>query len=171
VIANGETPEGKPLFTGAAYFDVRESRAAFERSVKSGFANLCRMAARLRSEEANWPKRWAQVGYGPTVHLEWETPLSEFFSGELRVRLDGQLEADPTDPRAAFVRVLEGAELQRFRTCAVCNKFLYAVRSDQKACSAKCATALRVRRWRADQTKYEQTRKFKTAGVTPEVKR
>lgn len=170
VIANGETPERGPLFTGNAYFDFTAgTRLAFERAVKSGFASLCSMAARLHTEEADWAKRCAQAGYGPPVRLMWETSLDEPYS-ELRLRLDGQLEINPVDPHATFVRALEGAELQRFRTCAVCHKFFYAIRSDQKACSSRCATALRVRKWRADQPKYEQNRKFKTAGVTPEGK-
>lgn len=47
-----------------------------------------------------------------------------------------------------IARILDGVEADRIRECEVCQKFFWAGRIDQKACTTKCAKVLRSRRWR-----------------------
>jgi hypothetical protein len=169
-LANGEHP---PRFRLGDEFllwsDVSGPQIA--EWVKQTFERMC--DERGRDFYANYPDRLGKqlpLGdvlpkeWGPSFHLPPMPDLVPY--GELRV-VDGVLETNPSDLRMAFLSAIAGAELQRFRTCAVCEKFLYAVRVDKKgvdkkACSTECASVLRVRRWRANQAEYEQTRKSKT---------
>jgi hypothetical protein len=62
---------------------------------------------------------------------------------------------------------LAGIEISRLMRCEVCQAFMYAVRRGQEACSKRCNDVRRVRRWRQKQARYEQNRKFRSAGVSP----
>jgi predicted nucleic acid-binding Zn ribbon protein len=72
------------------------------------------------------------------------------------------------DPFKDFLAALEGIEAMRVRQCPVCNRFFFALRKDQKACSKQCNAVRRVREWRANQAQYEYRRKLKQAGLEPE---
>lgn len=69
-----------------------------------------------------------------------------------------------------FLKALEGLAAARIGRCEICASWFFAKRSDQRACSRRCGTALRVRAWRAREADYEQRRKFKRAGLKPPVK-
>jgi hypothetical protein len=66
----------------------------------------------------------------------------------------------PIEPIEYFLRALDIAGLKRLRRCAACETPFYAMRLDAQACSRLCATMLRVRRHRARQAQYQQTRKL-----------
>jgi hypothetical protein len=57
--------------------------------------------------------------------------------------------------------------LDRMRVCNICCGWFEPRRRDQTACSRRCAGAARIRRHRAKQQGYEETRKLKSAGVKP----
>ncbi len=99
-----------------------------------------------------------------TEHLPKGFPLfvAEAQAGRINLRLGG--------PFATFVDALNGAEAERIRRCTVCPNIFYALRSDQEACSKRCNATRRARLWRANQAKYEQTRKEKPETVKSESK-
>jgi predicted nucleic acid-binding Zn ribbon protein len=85
---------------------------------------------------------------------------------------DGRIDAKAFDPyRDFFLLALSGSEVSRHRECEVCKSFFYAIRLNQSACSKRCNSVRRVRNWREKQATYEQSRKFKSAGVRPEGKK
>jgi len=83
---------------------------------------------------------------------------------------NGRIHFAPDPLRAHFMTALEGVETRRIRRCPICDKFFYAVRGTQKACSQRCNATRRVRAWREKQSEYEYTRKLKLAGVKDESK-
>lgn len=83
-------------------------------------------------------------------------------SGRINLQLGG--------PFGAFVDALNGAAAERIRHCPVCPNIFYARRLSQKACSQRCNATRRVRAWRANQAKYEQTRKEKPETMKSESK-
>ena len=52
------------------------------------------------------------------------------------------------DPLELFLRALEGTETDRLGRCPICDRFFFAIRTDRRACSRACGTALRVRQHR-----------------------
>jgi hypothetical protein len=48
----------------------------------------------------------------------------------------------------SFAYAVKGKEASRIRQCAICNKFFWAYREDQKCCGKKCSGVYRVRRLR-----------------------
>lgn len=52
------------------------------------------------------------------------------------------------DPLEPFLRALEGTETNRIGHCPICDRFFFAIRTDRRACSRACGTALRVREHR-----------------------
>lgn len=81
---------------------------------------------------------------------------------------DGRVAVNTSDAYRDFMAALDGAEAARIRSCPICRNFFFALRANQKACSKSCNQTRRVREWRSKQAPYEQTRKFKRAGVRPE---
>lgn len=69
------------------------------------------------------------------------------------------------DPFRDFMDALKGADAARIRQCLACNRFFFALRKDQKACTKQCNAVRRVRDWRANQAEYEYRRKLKSAGL------
>jgi hypothetical protein len=63
---------------------------------------------------------------------------------------------------ATFIEAITGQDVRHFKRCPICGKFFVPARLDKGACSAKCLPTNRIRRHRASQAKYEQTRKLKT---------
>lgn len=83
---------------------------------------------------------------------------------------DGRIYFQPEPLRWAFKTALEGVETRRIRRCPICDKLFYALRVTQQTCSHRCNATRRVRAWRANQAKYEQTRKEKPETVKGENK-
>ena len=52
-------------------------------------------------------------------------------------------------------------DLSRLRSCPSCSKFFTARRTDQKSCSRRCATLIRVHRFRGKKVEYAANRKFR----------
>jgi len=75
------------------------------------------------------------------------------------------------DPFREFLGVLEGTGVTRVRQCPICDRFFWAFRKDQKACSKRCNAVRRVRDWRANQEQHEYKRKLRGAGLLPRRKR
>jgi hypothetical protein len=75
------------------------------------------------------------------------------------------------DPFRDFGLAVRDAEVSRIRQCAICDRFFYAVRLDQKACSRRCNHIRHTRAWRKkkDQYKYSryQNEERKTADSHP----
>jgi hypothetical protein len=71
---------------------------------------------------------------------------------------NGRIYFQPEPLRWAFMKALEGAETCRFRRCPICDKFFYALRIQQQACSQRCNATRRVRAWREKQHQYEYAR-------------
>jgi hypothetical protein len=105
-----------------------------------------------------------------------ETERGELFSvfptgayrREFTITPDGRLSERQDLFHGKFLSTaLAGVEIARLMRCEVCQAFMYAVRLGQKACSKRCNDVRRVRRWRQKQAIYEQSRKFRSAGVRP----
>jgi len=62
-------------------------------------------------------------------------------------------------PLRLFLAVLETVPRGRIRCCIRCDRYFFAKRTDQKACSYSCANVARVTRYRERWRGYEQTRK------------
>ena len=92
-----------------------------------------------------------------TIHLSPLILVAKVEGGRVNLRMDGLFEA--------FRQALDGAEAARIKWCPECEGVYYAVPLDRKACSARCNNARRVRQWRANQEKYEYSRKLTTAGL------
>lgn len=65
------------------------------------------------------------------------------------------------DPYEDFLAALEGHDLGRLRSCPVCSHFFVALRSDQEACTPRCANYRRVSRFRQKQDEYRSNRAFR----------
>ena len=76
----------------------------------------------------------------PPVFLPFALPLDMY----LFVDEDGLLQVEWD----SFAYAVKGKEASRIRQCAVCNKFFWAYRVDQKCCGKKCSGVYRVRRHR-----------------------
>jgi hypothetical protein len=75
-----------------------------------------------------------------------------------RPRPKGIDHVEPT-PHMLFLVALGMADLARIQRCAKCEKFFYAKREDQVACSLPCSNAVRQQRSRDRRKVYEQNRK------------
>lgn len=73
----------------------------------------------------------------------------------------GGIEHIEPDPFTLFMFALATANPSYLHICSVCGKFLYAMRSDQRACSGSCSNTARQRRFRIQRKRYEQNRKKK----------
>lgn len=97
---------------------------------------------------------------------EWQVPIVI----GLTVGPDGNIGAS-VPAWGQFQKILENADGTRIRKCSInddqCEGYFYAIRSNQTACSLRCARVQRTRRWRGNQDKYEYNRKLKSAGVKP----
>jgi hypothetical protein len=96
------------------------------------------------------------------VNQLYETPATS--RSEICIR-EGRVETDWVDPYKDFLSALEGVEAGRVRQCPECQRFFFALRKDQQACSRRCNSSRRVREWRANQTQYEYRRKLRGAGI------
>jgi hypothetical protein len=66
------------------------------------------------------------------------------------------------DPYENFLAELTSAgDLRRLRSCPACRRFFIAWRSDQKACSRRCANLVRVYKFRQKKVEYAANRKFR----------
>jgi hypothetical protein len=93
-------------------------------------------------------------GEKPALHsTEWFGNLPPSHQGIARVYIndEGKAQID-----AGLLTALEGVEVARIRRCPICERFFWAGRADQKACSKKCNQTRRVRLWRE---KYQETYK------------
>jgi len=72
------------------------------------------------------------------------------------------------DPFEDFLAELTRSDdLSRLRSCPGCSKFFVAWRKDQKTCSRRCATLIRVHRFRDKKAVYAANRRFrKRTGLT-----
>jgi hypothetical protein len=66
------------------------------------------------------------------------------------------------DPFEDFLAALtESHDLRRLRSCPACSKFFVAWRKDQKTCGRRCATLIRVHRFREKKAEYAANRRFR----------
>jgi hypothetical protein len=75
------------------------------------------------------------------------------------------------DPYEDFLAALVGRDLTRVKLCADCGRIFLAFRSDQKACSTRCANAFRVKKFRNKQSEYRENgpvwRRYEKEGTEP----
>jgi hypothetical protein len=71
----------------------------------------------------------------------------------------GGIEHVEPDPLMLFLLALGTAESRKIRRCPVCDKFFYAQRTDQLACSRPCANVERQRKFRRSRPQYEKNRR------------
>jgi hypothetical protein len=149
-----------PLHLPECTFDISDSDFELvQQSVRGGFEQLTVVAERRRTKEPTRHERYARTGlpHAGTIHLPWTADQSEFW-GDLIIGLDDRLAPNPSDLRGRFARALEGAELDRFRRCPICEHFFYRVRTDTRGdgCSADCNNTLRQQRFRGNLRKKEK---------------
>ncbi len=90
-------------------------------------------------------------------------------AGTLQIPLTLQVSVDAEglisrvrDPYEDFLAELTHAgDLQRLRSCPACQRFFVAWRSDQKACSRRCANLVREHKFRQKKVEYAANRKFR----------
>ena len=72
------------------------------------------------------------------------------------------------DPFEDFLAALtESGDLGRLRSCPACRRFFVAWRKDQQTCGRRCATLIRVHRFRDKKAVYAANRRFrKRTGLT-----
>jgi hypothetical protein len=89
--------------------------------------------------------------------------------GQTRVSIEAGCVARKAigDPLEPFLRTLEGTETNRIGRCPICDRFFFAIRTDRRACSRACGTALRVREHR----QRDDERTSKAAAMFREGKR
>ena len=73
------------------------------------------------------------------------------------------------DPFEDFLAALTGSgDLRRLRSCPACKRFFVAWRKDQQACGRRCATLIRVHRFREKKPVYAANRRFRQrTGLNP----
>jgi hypothetical protein len=77
-------------------------------------------------------------------------------------------EIDDDPPYEEFLAALVGRDLSRVRSWAACWRIFIALRSDQKACTPRCADRFRVEKFRGKQPEYLENRKFRRrTGLAP----
>jgi ribosomal protein S27AE len=54
-------------------------------------------------------------------------------------------------------------KLDRIRLCEICGEVFFANRNNRMTCGPRCSNARRVRRFREQESQYEQARKLKSA--------
>ena len=62
-------------------------------------------------------------------------------------------------PTTLLMTALSLVDLRRLKQCPVCPKFIYAKRMDQTACTGKCSTTWRQRKFREKSPEYNKHRK------------
>jgi hypothetical protein len=92
------------------------------------------------------------LGWEAIVHLELDS--------------QGKVQLFPTKLLSPFL----GVEAMRVRVCPLCDRIFWAGRSDQPACSKKCAHTLRTRRWREGYAIYKMQRYRKAEQSQPTIK-
>jgi hypothetical protein len=138
-----------------------QSLESLQQSVEATLDRIVRLAERLRMDFSRLTRlRNTGVPHADIVSLAWGGDGIDL-GGDLALGLDGRLTDATGNLRKMFIEALRGTELWRFNRCQICNQFFYAARSDRKACSKLCNTALRVRRWRKKQSDYELNRKLR----------
>jgi hypothetical protein len=171
-VANG-TSKPPLVFKGMGFDLPSIYFEPLERSVRASLERIILLAEVMRTHDPDWIERYRRAGVvSPPVHvsLVWKAEDGGFW-GDLAVGFDGRLTDNPGNLRALFIDALRGAELLRFNRCPGCARFFYRTRNDRYGglgCSKPCNNALRQSRWRSKQEFYEQTRKYKLAGVRPE---
>ena len=66
------------------------------------------------------------------------------------------------DPFEDFLAALtESGDLGRLRSCPACQRFFVAWRKDQQTCGRRCATLIRVHRFRGKKAVYAANRRFR----------